>query len=194
MLTTAEASARILAAVEPLATDTVALERSVGRVLRQSVAAERDQPPFDRVMMDGIAIAFKDFAGGERTFPLQGMQAAGDEALTLESGKAIEIMTGASLPQGADCIVPVERINVDDAGAHVEANYSAHENQFIHARGSDHVKGTMLLRPGTRIQPVDVAIVASCGLAEVDVAADPVISVISTGNELVAAGQPIEDH
>lgn len=194
MLTTAEASARILAAVEPLATTTVALEQSVGRVLRQSVAAERDQPPFDRVMMDGIAISFKDFAAGTRTYPIQGMQAAGDETLTLETGKAIEIMTGASLPQGADCIVPVERITIDAAGAHLEPDYSPEANQFVHARGSDHVKGTVLLHAGARIRPVDVAIVASCGLAEVDVAADPVISVISTGNELVPAGQPIADH
>ncbi len=194
MLTTAEATARIFAAVGPLPTTSVPLDQAVGRVLRQSVAAERDQPPFDRVMMDGIAIAYKDFASGTRTFPIQGMQAAGDEALTLETGKAIEIMTGASLPQGADCIVPVERITVNDAGAHIEADYSPEANQFIHARGSDHVKGAVLLHSGARIRPVDVAIIASCGLAEVNVAADPAISVISTGNELVAAGQPIEDH
>lgn len=145
-------------------------------------------------MMDGIAIAFDDFASGKRTFEIQGMQAAGDNALTLEPGKAIEIMTGASLPPGADCIVPVERITVNDVGAHIEANYAAQAKQFIHARGSDHVKGTVLLNPGTQIKPVDVAVIASCGLAEVDVASDPVISVISTGNELVPAGKPIEDH
>ena len=194
MLTTAEASARILAAVRPLETTTVPLAEAVGRVLRQAVEAERDQPPFDRVMMDGIAIAFDELAAGVRTFPLQGMQAAGDEAQSLEPGKALEIMTGASLPSGADCIVPVERITVDDAGAHIEANYAANANQFVHPRGSDHARGAILLQPGTRINPVDVAIVASCGLAEVDVAADPRISVISTGNELVPAGNPIEDH
>lgn len=194
MLTAAEATTRILAAVRPLDTTSVRLEQAVGRVLRQTVAAERDQPPFDRVMMDGIAISFDEFATGKRTFEVQGIQAAGDEAMTLEPGKAIEIMTGASLPKHADCIVPVERITVNDAGAHIEANYAARANQFIHPRGSDHTKGTALLHPGTRIDPVDVAIVASCGLTEVDVAADPVISVISTGNELVPAGKPVADH
>ena len=194
MLTTAEATARILAAVSPLATTSVPLDEAVGRVLRQAVEAERDQPPFDRVMMDGIAIAFDQFAAGKRTFEIQGMQAAGDTALALERGKAIEIMTGAALPANADCIVPVERITVNDDGAHIEANYAAAANQYVHRQGSDHKQGAALLQPGTRIRPVDVAIIASCGLAAVDVSAEPVVSVISTGNELVPAGQAIADH
>ena len=194
MITTAEASEKILAAVRPFDTESIATEDAVGRVLRQSVLAERDQPPFDRVMMDGIAIAHADFAKGQRTFEIQATQVAGDPALEMEPGKAIEIMTGASLPRGADCIVPVERITVNESGAHVEANYDAKERQYIHPRGSDHVEGTELLTPGTRITAVDVAIIASCGLLAVDVAKLPVVSVISTGNELVAAGGPIEPH
>ncbi|NNC77311.1 MAG: molybdopterin molybdotransferase MoeA [Woeseiaceae bacterium] len=194
MLTTAEATARILAAVRPLDSVSVPLDDAVGRVLRQTVVAERDQPPFDRVMMDGIALSFAEFETGKRTFELQGMQAAGDTAMQLEDGKAIEIMTGASLPGGADCIVPVERITVNEHGAHIEANYPAELRQFVHARGSDHKKSTELLSAGTRVTAMDIAIIASCGLADVSVAALPSISVISTGNELVAAGKEIEDH
>ena len=194
MLTTAEATRAILAAVRPFETETAALAESVGRVLRQSVVAERDQPPFDRVMMDGIAVAYDEFAKGTRTFRVQSRQDAGDPAQALEAGHCIEIMTGATLPEGADCIIPVERITVNEHGAHVEANYEAAERQFIHARGSDHAKGTELLKPGARVSPMDVAIIASCGLAEVEVARLPRVTVISTGNELVAAGKPIEDH
>ncbi len=194
MITTAEAMQAILAAVEPLATETIAFEEATGRVLAQSMHAERDQPPFDRVMMDGIAISYAEFAGGTRSFPIQSTQGAGDPAQTLESGKAIEIMTGASLPDGADCIIPVERIIVNELGAHIEANYAASEQQFIHSRGSDHSKGTELLQPGTRVTPMDIAIIASCGLADVDVAKQARISVISTGNELVPAGEAIEPH
>ena len=194
MITTAEATRAILAAVNPLESENVTLEQATGRVLAQRVSAERDQPPFDRVTMDGIAIAYAEFAKGTRSYPVQSMQAAGDPAQTLETGNAIEIMTGASLPDGADCIVPVERITVNDLGAHVEANYEASERQFIHARGSDHAKGTGLLSPGTRVSPMDIAIIASCGLAEVSVAKKPRVSVISTGNELVAAGNVIEPH
>ncbi len=194
MLTAAEATQAIEAAVQPLETEVLALQQATGRALAQSVHAERDQPPFDRVMMDGIAIAHSDFAEGKRTFPIQSTQAAGDPASSLEPGNCIEIMTGATLPGGADCIVPVERIAVDDDGATIEANYEAKERQFVHACGSDHKEGTELLRPGTRVTPMDIAIIASCGLAEVTVAKQPAISVISTGNELVAAGDAIEPH
>lgn len=194
MTTTAEAMQAILAAIEPLATQTIAFEEATGRVLAQSVYAERDQPPFDRVMMDGIAISHAEFAAGTRSFPIQSTQAAGDPAQTLEPGRAIEIMTGASLPNGADCIIPIERIIVNELGAHIEAKYTASEQQFIHARGSDHSKDTELLQSGTRVSPMDIAIIASCGLAEVAVAEQPQISVISTGNELVPAGEVIESH
>lgn len=194
MLTTAAASAAILTAMPVAKTETVALEKACGRVLRQAVVAERDQPPFDRVTMDGIAIAFLEFNAGKREFALQAMQAAGDPALTLEAGKCIEIMTGASLPAGADCIVPVERISVQDGMATIERDYVATPQQFVHARGSDHTQGTELLSPGARISPMDIAIIASCGLPEVAVSAAPTIRVISTGNELVPAGEPIEPH
>ncbi|MGI9272180.1 MAG: molybdopterin molybdotransferase MoeA [Woeseiaceae bacterium] len=194
MLTTAEASAAILAAMPAEKSVTVPVFSAVGMVLRQTVVAERDQPPFDRVTMDGIAFSFADFDSGTRSFPIQAMQAAGDRALELESGKCIEIMTGASLPNGADCIVPVERIAVSEGVAEIEADYAAKKDQFVHPRASDHAKGTELLRPGTRISPMDIAVIASCGLTDVDVSATPTIRVVSTGNELVAAGDAIEPH
>ena len=194
MLIAAEATAAIKAGIRQLDTESVVLQDAIGRVLAQSVHAERDQPPFDRVMMDGIAIAHSDFAEGKRSFPIQSTQEAGDPAGTLEAGNCIEIMTGASLPQCSDCIIPVERITVNDLGAHVEANYEVSERQFIHTCGSDHEEGTELLMPGTRVTPMDIAIIASCGLPEAKVAKQPAISVISTGNELVPAGKAIEPH
>jgi len=194
MLSTAQARDAILAAMPAAESETVPVAFATGRTLRQTVSAERDQPPFDRVTMDGIAISFSEFDRGMRRFPIQAIQAAGDPALTLESGKAIEIMTGASLPEGADCIVPVERIDINDGAADIEAGYAAEERQFIHARGSDHVEGTELLTPGICISPMDIAIIASCGLTEVTVSKKPAIRVISTGNELVPPGEPIEPH
>ena len=192
MLTVAEARAAIQAAMPAFDTDTIPVGQAAGSILRQAVTAERDQPPFDRVMMDGIAIAHSEFANGTRRFPLQAMQAAGDPALTLESDKAIEIMTGAALPAGADCIVPVERISVVDGSATIEADYEAGADQFIHPRASDHAQGAELLLPGTRISPMDIAVITSCGLTELEVARALAVRVISTGNELVPAGEPIE--
>ena len=83
MLTTAEASAAILAAMPDFSTESVPVAGTTGRVLQQSVVAERDQPPFDRVTMDGIAFAFADFENGKRQFSIQATQAAGDPALSL---------------------------------------------------------------------------------------------------------------
>jgi molybdopterin molybdotransferase len=194
VLTTAEAREAILAAMPVFPVETTRLGDATGRVLRQTVRAERDQPPFDRVMMDGIALSFEDFGRGVREYPVQAMQAAGDPALALQPGKCIEIMTGASLPENADCIIPVERISMQDGIAVIEEGYEARSAQFIHPRASDHAAGAHLLTPGKRITPMDIAIIASCGLTEIAVSQGPVIRVISTGNELVAPGEPIEAH
>jgi hypothetical protein len=187
MLTTAAARKAILDAMPAYEKQSVAVAASIGKVLRQGVVAERDQPPFDRVMMDGIAISYADVENNTREFPIQAMQAAGDKQIALEAGKAIEIMTGASLPIGADCIVPVERISISNDIATLEAGYEAEQNQFIHPRGSDHNKGAELLSPGKRISPMDVAIINSCGLTDVDTSKSPRIRVIRAAwmNELV---------
>ena len=194
MLTVRQAHESILAAVSAAGTESVVLGHATGRTLRQVVVAERDQPPFDRVTMDGIAIRWDDVRAGMRRFPVQSLQAAGDPAQTLQPGRCIEIMTGASLPAGADCIVPVERIGMADGAATLEDGYTPEQHQFIHPRGSDHRQGAELLKPGLRITPMDIAVIASCGLTDVDVSRLPRIRVISTGNELVPAGRPIEPH
>ncbi len=194
MLTAAEALDKVLAAMPDFPAVSVDVGSATGRILRQTVVAERDQPPFDRVMMDGIAIRHADYASGTTAFPVQCTQMAGEPANSLESGKCIEIMTGASLPAGADCIVPVERITIADGIAALEDGYEAQERQFIHPRASDHAADAELLTPGKRISPMDIAVVSSAGLTAVDVTASPVIRIVSTGNELVPAGSPIEPH
>jgi len=194
VLTTAEALDKILAAMPEMPAEPVDTGTATGRVLRQVIEAERDQPPFDRVMMDGIAICHAEFANGTRRFPIQCTQMAGEPAVVLEPGSAIEIMTGASLPDGADCIIPVERIAVEDDIAMLEDGYEAEHRQFIHPRASDHAAKAQLLSSGKRVSPMDIAVIASAGLATVNVSRLPVIRVISTGDELVAAGEPIEPH
>ncbi len=194
MITTSEAQEAIRSAMPEFPAEETPLDSASGRILRQTVNAERDQPPFDRVMMDGIALRFADFRRGIRQFPVQVMQAAGDVAHSLQSGKCIEIMTGASLPENADCVIPVERISAEDGAAIIEKGYEARPAQFIHARASDHAAGAQLLAPGKRISPMDIAIIASCGLTEIEVSRTPVVRVISTGNELVPPGTPIAPH
>lgn len=195
MLTTAEASQAISAALPAFDTESVGLARAAGRILRQSVNAERDQPPFDRVTMDGIAVAWSAIERGARRFTIQATQHAGDPAVDLaDASHCIEVMTGAVLPGGTDCVIPVERLHVSEGIAEVEPAAEPVRRQFIHPRGSDHRQGTEVLAPGAVIAPVDVAIIASCGLTKIRVSRRPVIRVLSTGSELVAAGQPIAPH
>ncbi len=195
MLTTGQATQAIRAAVPPLDSEKVSLAAAAGRILRQPVVAERDQPPFDRVTMDGIAVAFDAVAGGTRRFRIERSHHAGDPPVALGSdGGCIEVMTGAVLPQGTDCVIPVERIAVANGEATLEEGYLPERRQFVHPQGSDYRAGSELLEPGALITPVRVAIIASAGLAEVEVARPPVIRIISTGNELVPPGLPIEPH
>ena len=195
MLTVAEASRAIADAMPAFDAQPIPLADAPHRILRQVVTAERDQPPFDRVTMDGIAICFDAWEGGTRAFHIQGTQHAGDPVMVLKApANCIEIMTGGVLPDGTDCVIAVERLDIQDGIATVEAGYEARRNQFIHPQGSDYRDGDVILEPGSRLSPMDIAIVASCGLAEVTVSCQPSISVISTGNELIPPGAPIESH
>jgi len=195
MLTTAEAEQAIADAMPAFNAEMVELEEAPGQILRQTVTAERDQPPFDRIMMDGIAIAFDSLDDGNRKFSIQGTQHAGDPVQTLAAeNNCIEIMTGGVLPTGTDCVIPVERISIADNVATLEAGYTPKRHQFVHPQGSDYVKGHEVLQPGRRVSPMDIAVIASCGLDQVAVSRQPAIRVISTGNELVLPGEPIESH
>ena len=113
MLTVTKAAGAIEDAMQPFDTESISLDRANGRILRQIVTAERDQPPFDRVTMDGIAISFDAFEDGRRAFRIQGTQHAGDAVTTLDDpSNCIEIMTGGVLPVGTDCVIAVERLRV----------------------------------------------------------------------------------
>jgi molybdopterin molybdotransferase len=195
MITTEEATQAITEAMPAFESELVSLSDSTGRILRQAVAAERDQPPFDRVTMDGIAIRFASLEAGNRRFTIQATQFAGDPAQSLDPGEnCIEIMTGAVLPAGADCVIPVERLVVENRIAIIENDYHPERHQFVHPQGSDYLKGHVVLQPGSPVSPLDIAVIASCGLDAVQVSTAPTIRVISTGNELVPAGKPVAPH
>jgi molybdopterin molybdotransferase len=162
-------------------------------VLRENIYAERDQPPFDRVAMDGIALA-SSAASQVGRLRIVGSQAAGDPPLTLtDTGTCIEIMTGAILPNGCDAVVPVEQLQRTGDMAEI-GRKPVQPWQNVHRRGSDCRQGSLLLAAGTRLVAPEVAIAAGAGMARVRVSAQPMIVVISTGNELVEPGDVIEPH
>ena len=195
MTETAAAEALILAHMPRFPTRHEPLSACVGRILAEDVQAERDQPPFDRVTMDGIAIAFRDFAAGVRSFAVLGTQAAGAEPFAVRAAaQCVEVMTGAALPGGTDTVVPVERVQRVGGSAAIAADATVKAEQFVHRRGSDRSAGSRVLQAGTRLQAPEIAVLAGAGRATALVADLPRVAVISTGDELVEAGKPIAPH
>jgi molybdopterin molybdotransferase len=164
----------------------VPLRDAVNHVLATPVFADRDFPPFDRVTMDGVAIAYKAWEEGRRTFVIAGVQGAGASQMDLPGSEVcIEVMTGAVLPRGADTVIRYEDLTMNNGMATV-ADVIVEKYQNVHHRGSDAAAGSALLSPGQRISPAEVALMASVGITSVDVRAWPRVAVLSSGDELVA--------
>ncbi len=195
MLDPLSAERLIGAHVAGLPIESLPLSQCSGAVLRENIYAERDHPPFDRVAMDGVALASSATAHGRRNFAIQGTQAAGDAPMTLASPEhCIEVMTGAVLPGGCDVVVPVERLTSTDGRVELEAGVKPQPWTFVHRRASDCAQGALLLASGSLLRAPEIALAASAGMARVRVSSQPAILVISTGNELVEPGEPIAAH
>lgn len=187
MIEVKEAEQIINNAIIEFPTIKVPLEKALGRVLRQSIIADTDFPPFDRVMMDGIAIRFEDFDNGLRTFKIQGVQAAGAEQMKLtKSGSCLEVMTGAVAPSHSDLVIPYEQVEIDIEKCEVTIRMDGvKKGSNIHFKGTDKKKGEILIDEGKVIGTPEIAVAASVGLAELEVTKNPLIAIISTGDELV---------
>lgn len=182
MISVSEAWQIVAENVPALAVAHVPLENAVHRILRQSVHADRDQPPFHRATMDGIAVMS---AGAHDQLTIQACVAAGTAAPKLESdAHCVEIMTGAVLPENADCVIPVEDIRTESSTAILAPSAQKQPWRFVHRRGTDYRLGDPLLNSGLRITAAEVAVLASAGVAEVPVNDWPGVSVFSTGDEL----------
>jgi molybdopterin molybdotransferase len=195
LLTPAEADALIGQHLQCLPIESLPLVQCAGGVLRENIYAERDQPPFDRVAMDGIALDSRAVAAGCRSFRVQATQAAGDPPLTLAApGACIEVMTGAVLPLGCDSVVPVEEVISSGGEAALAAALRVEPWHNVHRRGSDTRQGTLLVSTGTRLHAPEVAIAAAAGMARIRISSQPMLVVISTGNELIEPGEPVLAH
>jgi molybdopterin molybdotransferase len=195
VLTPAEADQLIGQHLQCLPIESLPLAQCAGAVLRENIYAERDQPPYDRVAMDGVALDSHAVSAGERSFRIQATQAAGDAPLTLDApANCIEVMTGAVLPLGCDSVVPVERLTIERGHATLTPDAPVEPWQNVHRRGTDTRQGALLLGAGQRLRAPEIAIAASAGMARIRVASQPMLAVISTGNELVEPGEPVLAH
>jgi len=185
MITVTEAYQLVLANKLPLRSTEVSLTEAFGRVLDENIEADRPFPPFNRVTMDGIAIHFNTFSPGTRDFPIEKVQAAGDEPYRLlNEGYCVEVMTGAILPEYTDVVIRVEDITILNGSAKVNIN-KVEKLQNIHLRGSDRQAGTVLLKKGVLLGPVELSVAASVGKSTLKVLQYPKTVIVSTGDELV---------
>lgn len=165
----------------------VLLLKSLGLILAENIIADRDFPPFNRVAMDGVAIAKSD----AKIFEIETTQFAGESQKTLQNPqKCIEVMTGAVLPLGCDTVIRYEDIDIQEINGIKYAKTTIPLNEIkagqnIHPKGSDRKAGDLLLKKGLLISPPEIAVMASVGKDKILVKNPPRVAVISTGDELV---------
>lgn len=195
LISVSEADRLLKDLVKPVGEESCRLAQAVGRVLREPVRADRDLPPFDRVMMDGYALRFADLQTG-RPFTVVGTAVAGEPQATLPEGAglAVEVMTGCPLPRGADTVIPFEETARQGKELRLSPDASPERGQFIHRKGSDYATGTELVPAGRVLRSVEVGIAASCGYAHVLVGKRLRVALFGTGDELVAVESVPEDH
>ncbi len=196
VITPAEADALILANLTPLLREHCPLLQAHGRVLRDDIVADRDLPPYDRVTMDGYALRAGALAKGVGKFRIGGMQAAGMRPLALPEADdaCVEVMTGAVLPAGADCVVPYENATASDGVVSIIQTAGIAPGAAVHRRGSDHRAGAVVVRAGSRLTGGAIAAAAAVGAATLTVTAVPTIAIVATGDELVEVEHAVAPH
>ena len=185
--------------LSPLGAERLSLGDALTRVLACDIVATVDAPPFDRSNVDGFALRAADTLGASQSGPKllrlnAEVIACGDApALEVTPGTATTIATGGVIPRGADAVVMVEHTELVETGEpHIELQRAAAPGQFISYAGSDIARGETLLQRGARIGSREIGMLAACGLASIDVVRRPKVAVISTGDELVALGEPLK--
>lgn len=204
MISFHEARSKMLEGIKPLPSEKCRLEDLLGRVLAQDVTASFDIPPRDNSAMDGFAVIAADIAGASEGNPItlqviEDVPAGRVATKSLKPGQAIRIMTGAQIPEGADAVVPVELTEgklqpFDMLRVHEKCKIlqGVKQGANIRRQGEDVKSGQMLIAKGTRLRPQEVGLIASLGLTEVLVSKQPVVGIISSGNEVAAPGQPLK--
>ena len=163
--------------------------KSSGRILKESIFADRDFPPFNRVTMDGIAIDVTSFQNGQRSYKIEGIQPAGSEQISLKNPEnCIEVMTGAVSPTNTSAVVRYEDLEIKNGSAVILID-KIRSFQNIHEQGKDEQKGNELIAKNTLIGAAEIGVFATVGKSFVKVAKQPKVMIVSTGDELVSVDE-----
>ena len=175
--------------------DSIPLTDALGRVTARDLTARIDQPPFDRSPLDGYALRHEDSRGACETHPVRLRIAAQTYAGDRPAGgvaqeEAVRLMTGSPIPLGADAVIRQEDTREEAGEVLLFRELKKHENYCF--RGEDVPKGAVLLPRGTRLDPAAIGVLAGQGMTEVPVWRSVSVGILSTGSELVPAGQPLQ--
>ncbi|MDB6073983.1 MAG: molybdopterin molybdenumtransferase MoeA [Verrucomicrobiaceae bacterium] len=190
MLTETEARDHVLSRITPGGSEDISLSTCLGRHAAAHVLASIPLPGFDNSQVDGYALRAQDGTKGARLKVNAEQPAGADLHLAVPPGEAVRIFTGAPIPQGADAVIMQEDVSTSDGA--VVINEAVVPGENIRRTGRDLCRGQKLLRPGQRITPGIIGVLASQGLSTVYVYRLPRVAVLSTGDELVAQGQPLQ--
>jgi molybdopterin molybdotransferase len=197
MLSVKEAQARVLECEVKLKSIKIDILKSCGKVIAEDIISNDFIPAYDNSAMDGFAVRAVDIIGADKNYPVklklikEDIPAGKVPSMTLESGFAVPIMTGAPIPSGCDCIVMKE--DALKEGRDVLVFRECGQGENIRCMGEDINQGDTVLKAGKKIYPADIGVMASIGLSQVNVYKPPLVGILSTGDELVDAGQRLSE-
>ncbi len=168
-------------AVPTRRTESVMLDRALGRVIAHAVICRKNMPAFDNSAMDGFAVRQAD--AGQRVAVIGTVFAGEIPAMEVQPGQAVRIMTGAQVPAGADTIVPIEDA-LDVTETSVQLPEMLKRGNNLRLRGEEQEEGAVLIEPGVRLEPSHIAMLSAQGIVAVEVTAPLRIAVVSTGDEI----------
>ena len=199
MFTVTEARERILSHFDVKSTEIIGLIDAADRILAVDIPADVDYPPFDNSAVDGFALRSEDTSASSLTLKVIADIPAGSvPTLTLQTGQAARIMTGAQLPLGADCVIPVEETDFNErnpgtpAPKTITISKQMKSRENIRHRGMDIRAGEIVLTKGRTLKPQDLGLLASLGHANVTVYKKARVALLSSGDELLQVGAPLE--
>ncbi|MCH2203095.1 MAG: molybdopterin molybdotransferase MoeA [Fuerstiella sp.] len=195
MLTVAQALTQVLENTLQLSPVRLPLHDALNHVLTESLTTPHDSPPFDKSMMDGFAISSTHVSDGEsKTLNVIETITAGTlPTQSLGRGTASRIMTGAPMPDSADCVIPIEHTSFDEKSPEFVTISAEHvqAEQNVLRRGVSAQSGTPLIVAGTVLRPQHIAVLAEFGVAEVPVVPRPIVGVLATGDELIESSEAL---
>jgi molybdopterin molybdotransferase len=197
MLSVKEAQAKVLESEVKIKSIRIALLESCGKVIAEDVISNDFIPAFDNSAIDGFAVRAIDIIGADKNYPVklklikEDIPAGKVSGITVESGFAVPIMTGAPIPTGCDCVVMKEDALKEGRDVLVFRECGLGEN--IRCRGEDIKQGDTVLKAGKKIYPADIGVMASIGVSEINVNKPPLVGILSTGDELVGIKESLSE-